>query len=128
MNGSLFNIIMTMLIPLIMIVCGWLFTHGIPGDRNSLFGYRTAMSTKNDDTWRFAHEYCGRLWLIIGLVLFAVTTVFLVLSMNMDVQTVSFISGILMLVYVVPLLATVAATENALQKTFDTRGKRKKKK
>ena len=126
MNGSLFNLIMTMLIPLIMVVCGWLFMHGIPKDRNSLFGYRTAMSTKNDDTWRFAHEYCGRLWLIIGLVLLAVTTVFMVLSMNMDPERVAFISGILMMIYVVPLLATVAATENAMKKTFDTRGKRKK--
>ena len=126
MNGSLFNLIMTMLIPLIMVVCGWLFMHGIPKDRNSLFGYRTAMSVKNDDTWRFAHEYCGRLWLIIGLVLFAVTTVFMVLSMNMDPERVTFISGILMMIYVVPLLATVAATESAMKKTFDTRGKRKK--
>lgn len=126
MNGSFFNLIMTMLIPLIMVVCGWLFMHGIPKDRNSLFGYRTAMSTKNDDTWRFAHEYCGRLWLIIGLVLLAVTTVFMVLSMNMDPERVAFISGILMMIYVVPLLATVAATENAMKKTFDTRGKRKK--
>ncbi|MBQ3973944.1 MAG: SdpI family protein [Lachnospiraceae bacterium] len=126
MNGSFFNLIMTMLIPLIMVVCGWLFMHGIPKDRNSLFGYRTAMSVKNDDTWRFAHEYCGRLWLIIGLVLFAVTTVFMVLSMNMDPERVAFISGILMMIYVVPLLATVAATESAMKKTFDTRGKRKK--
>ena len=126
MNGSLFNLIMTMLIPLIMVVCGWLFMHGIPKDRNSLFGYRTAMSVKNDDTWRFAHEYCGRLWLIIGLVLLAVTTVFMVLSMNMDPERVAFISGILMMIYVVPLLATVAATESAMKKTFDTRGKRKK--
>lgn len=126
MNGSFFNIIMTMLIPLIMVVCGWLFMHGIPGDRNSLFGYRTGMSIKNDDTWRFAHEYCGRLWLIIGLVLFAVTTVFLVLSMNMDPETVGFISGILMMIYVVPLLVSVAATEKALKKTFDSRGRRKK--
>ena len=126
MNGSLFNLIMTMLIPLIMVVCGWLFMHGIPKDRNSLFGYRTAMSTKNDDTWRFAHEYCGRLWLIIGLILLAVTTVFMVLSMSMDPERVAFISGILMMIYVVPLLATVAATESAMKKTFDTRGKRKK--
>jgi uncharacterized membrane protein len=126
MNGSFFNLIMTMLIPLIMVVCGWLFMHGIPKDRNSLFGYRTAMSVKNDDTWRFAHQYCGRLWLIMGLVLFALTTVFLVLAMSMDPDTVSFISGILMLVYVVPLLVSVAATENALKKNFDSRGRRKK--
>ena len=126
MNGSLFNIFMTLLIPLVMVVCGWLFIHGIPGDRNSLFGYRTGMSMKNDDTWRFAHQYCGRLWLIMGLVLFALTTVFLVLAMSMDPDTVSFISGILMLVYVVPLLVSVAATENALKKNFDSRGRRKK--
>lgn len=126
MNGSLFTIVMTMLIPLVMIICGWLFLHGIPKDRNSLWGYRTTLSMKSEDTWRFAHEYCGRLWLIIGLVLLAVTTVFMVLSMSMTEETSSFISGILMMVYVVPLLTSVAATENALRKTFDTRGKRKK--
>ena len=126
MNGSLFNLIMTMLIPLVMVVCGWLFTHGIPRDRSSLFGYRTAMSVKTDDTWRFAHEYCGRLWLTIGFILFVLTTVFMVLAMSMDPGTVSYISGILMMVYVVPLLASVAATEKALKKTFDTRGRRKK--
>ena len=126
MNGSIFNTVMTMLIPLIMVIFGWLFLHGFPKDRNSLLGYRTAMSMKSDDTWRFAHEYCGRLWLIIGLVLFAVTTVFMTLSMNMDPETVSFINGILMIVYVVPLLASVAATENALKKNYDARGRRKK--
>ena len=62
----------------------------------------------------------------MGLVLFALTTVFLVLAMSMDPDTVSFISGILMLVYVVPLLVSVAATENALKKNFDSRGRRKR--
>lgn len=126
MNGNLFNTVMTLLIPLIMMVLGWLFLHGFPKDRNSLIGYRTTLSMKNDDTWRFAHQYCGRLWLIMGLILFAVTTVFLVLSMNMAEETRAFVSGILMMIYVVPLLASVAATENALKKTFDTRGKRRK--
>ena len=126
MNGNLFNTVMTLLIPLIMMVLGWLFLHGFPKDRNSLIGYRTTLSMKNDDTWRFAHQYCGRLWLIMGLILFAVTTVFLVLSMNMAEETRAFVSGIPMMIYVVPLLASVAATENALKKTFDTRGKRRK--
>jgi uncharacterized membrane protein len=115
-----------MLIPLIMIVFGWLFQHGFPKSRSSFLGYRTTMSMKNDDTWRFAHEYCGRIWLITGLILFAVTSVFMVLTMNSDESLKSLISGLLIILYVIPLLVSVILTEKALEKTFDTRGKRKK--
>ena len=30
---------------------------------------------KNQDTWLFAHQYCGRLWLRWGLVLLPATLV-----------------------------------------------------
>ena len=125
MNNSFFMILMTMLIPLIMIVFGWLFQHGFPKDRNHFLGYRTSMSMKNDDTWRFAHEYCGRIWLITGLVLFAVTSFVMVLTMNSTESFKSLISGFLIILYVIPLLVSVIFTEKELKKTFDTRGKRK---
>lgn len=126
MNNSFFMIFMTLLIPLIMLVFGWLFQHGFPKNRDSFLGYRTAMSMKNEDTWRFAHEYCGRIWFITGLVLFAVTSVFMVLTMNSDESLKSLISGFLVIIYVIPLLVSVSLTEKALKNTFDTRGKRKK--
>ena len=34
-----------------------------PKEINGIIGYRTTMSRKNMDTWKFAHDYCGKLWL-----------------------------------------------------------------
>jgi len=51
-----------LLIPLTMIFFGRRFAAAPPKSINPLFGYRTAMSMKNEDTWAFAHRFCGRLW------------------------------------------------------------------
>ena len=36
---------------------------------NSVLGYRTARSMQDRETWRFAHEHCGKLWWKIGWVM-----------------------------------------------------------
>ena len=40
-----------------------------PDSINPVFGYRTTMSMKNRDTWEFAHQYCGKLWWILGIMI-----------------------------------------------------------
>lgn len=44
---------------MIIIGFGMMFMRHIPYEINMVFGYRTKMSTKNRDTWEFAHQYCG---------------------------------------------------------------------
>ena len=61
--------ICNLLIPLIMLVCGYFMYNKPPKEINSVVGYRTKMSKKNKDTWEFAHNYCGRLWLKLGIAL-----------------------------------------------------------
>ena len=41
-----------------------------PEKINRLVGYRSRRSMKNVETWKFANEYCGRLWWRIGWVMF----------------------------------------------------------
>ncbi len=36
-----------------------LFSQRRPRQVNSMFGYRTARSMKNEDTWKFAHRHCA---------------------------------------------------------------------
>ena len=64
-----FNIVFTLFIPVLMILCGYLMYKHTPKDINGLVGYRTAMSMKNQETWDFAHNYCGRLWVKVGAVM-----------------------------------------------------------
>lgn len=47
---------MELLLPLIMVGLGNYFLKGGPRQVNSMFGYRTARSMKNEDTWKFAHR------------------------------------------------------------------------
>ena len=69
MGFWIYMLIMDLLIPLTMLGFGRAFLTKAPNKINWVFGYRTAMSMKNRDTWNFAHQYCGRLWFLWGLIL-----------------------------------------------------------
>ena len=62
----LFMLIMNLLIPFTMIGFGFYFQKHPPKEINELFGYRTSLSMKNEDTWKTAHVQFGRVWLIWG--------------------------------------------------------------
>ena len=67
MGFWIFMLIMDLLIPFTMIGFGKMFLKKAPDQINYVFGYRTSMSMKNQDTWVFAHHYCGKIWYICGL-------------------------------------------------------------
>ena len=62
MGFWIFMFLSNELIPILMLLFGWIFKKHPPKNINSVYGYRTSMSTKNIETWNFAHAYCGRLW------------------------------------------------------------------
>lgn len=61
MTFWMFMMICNLLIPVCMIIIGKVFSKNPPKTINGVYGYRTAMSMKNKDTWNFAQLYCGRL-------------------------------------------------------------------
>ena len=64
MGFWLFCTASSLLIPLVMLFFGRRFLTKPPKSINSLYGYRTARSMKNQQTWDFAHRVCGKLcWL-----------------------------------------------------------------
>ena len=62
-------LIMNLFIPFIMIIVGWSFINNPPKKINLVLGYRTTMSMKNIETWKFAHNYCGKILVKSGLIL-----------------------------------------------------------
>ena len=70
-----FMLFMNLLIPFTMIGFGKYFMKSAPGNINIVFGYRTSMSMKNQDTWEFAHEYCGKLWFKWGKITLILTVI-----------------------------------------------------
>lgn len=121
----IFMLAMDLLIPITMLGFGWRFMKKPPEKINELYGYRTAMSMKNKDTWAFAHVHCGRLWLVMGIVLLPVSLLPLVLGFGLPVDRVGLIGLAVCCVQLVFLILPVVFTEIALKRTFDRNGNRK---
>lgn len=120
-----FNLIL-LLIPALMIVLGVVFTKMPPQKINSLAGYRTDRSMKNQDTWFFANKMCGGFWWKIGLILIVLSLVLFFLIMNLSEDAQGLVILIAILVQTLICVLSIIPVETALKKTFDDQGNRKK--
>lgn len=113
------------LIPVIMIVAGWMMWKHPPKEVNGLIGYRTARSMQNMETWRFAHDYSGRLWWKIGWIMLLPSILAHVPVYRETVNVIGAFGLILMTVQTIVLIASVFPTERALRRTFTDTGIRR---
>lgn len=114
-----------LIIPLIMVIAGILMWKRCPKTINYLYGYRTERSMKNRDTWKFAHDHCGRLWLKIGLLMLIPSALVYIPFYNSGEAAISVVGLIVCAVQLVVLIASIFPTEAALKKTFNDDGTRK---
>ncbi len=121
MGFWIFMIIMLLLIPIIMICFGKYFIKSAPKKINIVFGYRSSMSMKNNETWKFAHNHCGKLWYNLGrFLLLSVPLMFFVLGKSED--TIGYFGLIIVTIQTVFLVGSFFPTERALKKKFDENG------
>jgi len=118
-------LLMDLLIPAVMVVFGLRFLKNPPREINRVYGYRTARSMKNRDTWAFAHQYCGKLWRTLGLILLPLSALAMLLVWGKDIPTVSLFGGVVCAVQIAVALCSLFPTELALKKVFDDRGNRR---
>ena len=110
------------IVPLIQIVAGFMMYKHCPKKINNFIGYRTKRSKLSLDTWRFAHRFCGALWLVTGIVMAPAGVAVLFLLKGSATQTIENIAAITALIQLLPLLFSVAATEIKLKKVFNDDG------
>ena len=126
MNGFYIYMLLTsLLIPVIMLVFGWIFRRQAPKKINVWYGYRSARSMKNEDTWVFAHQHIGRTWMLVGVVLLVVSVIPMIAVYGKDDDTVGVVSLVLLFVQMLPMIMSLIPTERALKRTFDENGIRK---
>lgn len=113
------------LIPLIMIIFGYVFAHKAPEKINWLYGYRTRRSMMNMDTWSYAHRYIGKLWQVMGFVILLVTVIVMLLVMRKDKDMIGLAGGVLTALQLIPMIGSLFVTESELKKTFDESGNRR---
>lgn len=121
----IFMLVFELLIPVVMIIFGRMFTKAAPGNINYAFGYRTDRSMKNKDTWVFAHKCIGRIWTIWGWVLLGISAVFMLVFLGRDVDTVGYAGLALTAVQLAGLIIPIFIVEGKLKETFDKNGYRR---
>lgn len=120
-----FWLICDLFIPLVMIVVGRMTWKHCPKNINSLIGYRTTRSMKNLDTWKFAHEYCGKLWWKLGW-LIMILTVLMYIPLYQSNDNIIGIAGVVLItIQCTVLIISIYPTEKALKEHFTDDGTRK---
>ncbi len=112
-------------VPAIAIFGGWFTQKHYPKKITIWAGYHTLLSMRNMDTWRFAHEYIGRLWWKIGWLMLIPNVLLPILLLHQAKDTLDNVSLALSFIQVLLILASVFLTERALRKTFDADGIRR---
>ncbi len=119
----IYMLLMDLLIPALMIGIGTLFQKRPPKRINGISGYRTKRSMRTQETWDFAHRYCGKLWVKIGLVLLPLSVLPLIFVYGKDIGLVGTVGGIVTGVQIIPMVAAIFPTERALKENFDEYGR-----
>lgn len=114
-----------LLIPLLMIIVGRMMYKHTPKNINGVYGYRTKMSMKNQDTWNFAHDYCGRLWYKVGCIMLIPTIIVQLPFIHSSENVVGIMVAVLETIQVCVLIGCIFPTERALKRAFDNKGNRK---
>lgn len=96
-----------------------------PKSINSVCGYRSRRSMMNLDTWKFAHENCGKRWWRIGWIMLIATILIQIPFYEKDESMIGTLGLILCVLECTILLISIIPTENALKKNFDDDGNRK---
>ena len=117
--------ILAEVLPVICFVFGIILHKHEPKQINYLFGYRTARSMKNDDTWRFANNLLGRIWLWGGAVLIVVSAAAMLLMKAFAPDTLEITAELSALVQTALMLISIFPVESALKKRFSNDGSRR---
>ncbi len=125
MGFWIYMLIVNLILPITMIFLGRYYSRKAPKNINWVYGYRTTMSTKNKDTWEFAHNFFGKLWYKFGIILLPITLVTMLCVIGKGEDTVGTIGGILCVVQLIVMIATIFPTEIALKKNFDKDGNKR---
>lgn len=117
---TVFLIICDILIPLTMIVFGLMWRKYPPKSANCWYGFRTELSMKNADTWRFAHKYAANILFLWGVITFVLSVLIIIFANGIIV-----LSMWLWLPQLAVFIFTVVLTEKDLNRNFTKDGERK---
>lgn len=103
------------IIPILITLIGILMYKRPPKKVNWFIGYRTRKSMKNQEVWEKANRYCGKLWIIIGLIMVIVA---LLLNILFYYKIIIFSETVLIIIVlseIIPLLLSGLMVESKIK-------------
>ena len=122
MGFWIFMFCCTLLIPIIMIITGKSMRLGKFKTINSIVGYRTRRSMKNQQTWDYAHRECGLLWRRWGSTMLVLTVIAMLLFMGEDTDHIGVVGSVITVLQMIPLFLSIVIVEKKLREKFDENG------
>lgn len=116
--------ICNLLMPMLMLIAGYMMYKHPPKEINGIVGYRTKRSSRNLETWKFAHNYCGKLWMKLGAVLMIPTVLVQIPFAKSGENVIGSITIAIETIQLVVLIGSIFPVEKALKKEFDDNGNR----
>ena len=113
-----FMFVCDFIVPAAMILGGRMMWKHPPKDINGMVGYRTRRSMKNKETWKFAQEYCGRLWWKTGWLMSIPSALVHIPFYGKSEGMVGILGGIVCTLECVVMISTIYFVEKALRKNF----------
>ena len=108
----------SLIIPAVLALAGLLSWKHCPKKINSLVGYRTARSMKNEETWRYANETCGKFFFRTGLGMALLSAALLLALLRASREAIGGVTAGRCLINLIPIFVCIAKTESALKKRF----------
>ncbi|GAA0125097.1 SdpC immunity protein SpdL [Clostridium sp. CTA-19] len=109
---------MIALIGIICIFIGFIFKAFPPRKINRIYGYRTKLSMKNEDTWNVAQKYSANTFIILGFIYLALEFILNQLSKTINVSYEN-------IIILIGLVIMIILDEMHLKKIFNNDGNRK---
>lgn len=106
------------LVGIICIIADFIFKTFLPRKTNSIYGYRTPLSMKNQDTWNEAQKYSANTFLILGFIYVALEFIlnYLIKDISIGYKNIIVLMGFVIMIVV---------DEVHLRKVFNKDGSRK---
>lgn len=114
--------IFSLIIPIFQIIAGLFMYLKCPKNINYILGYRTKMSMKNQETWKFAHRLAGRIWFIAGINILLFSALIYIPFYNSSDEKLLVIMLILSFIQFLFIILPVFFIEKALKANFDEEG------
>lgn len=104
------------IIPVLIIIVGFLMYKYPPKKPNWVVGYRTRNSMKDKDVWGIANRYCGNVWIKLGSIMLVLSFLLHALEWFRKIMFSEIFLSIIIICQVVLLVLTIVIVEGKIKK------------